>query len=251
MGIMKNALRERMRRKDIYVVLIIGILIVMMCMSGAATLSVNGVPVTEFGMMMPLVLNVGSVIGGGIAIALSLRTIPNEYERKTSHLVWIRGISQWKYHGQLALAGIISSLCALFILYAGVMVFAGVKGEYAVLAKCIPAFLLFSVSTAAVSLFTSAVSLILPGMAAGVLAVAFMLAGTMHPVLETLSGIVSGLARQVLRGILLLIPDLYAVESQAGRFLSGKSIQIHSILGGLLVLYVCGMLLYLFRRKEA
>ena len=73
----------------------------------------------------------------------------------------------------------------------------------------------------------------------------------MHPVLETLSGIVSGLARQVLRGILFLIPDLYAVESQAGRFLSGKSIQIHSILGGLLVLYVCGMLLYLFRKKEA
>ena len=76
MGIMKNALRERIRRKDIYVVLVIGILIVMMCMSGAATLSINGVPVTEFSMMMPLVLNVVSVIGGGIAIALSLRTIP-------------------------------------------------------------------------------------------------------------------------------------------------------------------------------
>ncbi len=251
MGIMKNALLERMRRKDIYVVLVIGILIVMMCMSGAATLSIDGVPVTEFSMMMPMVLNVISVIGGGIAIALSLRTIPNEYERKTSHLVWIRGISQWKYHGQLALANIISSLGSLFILYAGGMVFAGIKGEYAVLAKCIPAFLLFSVSTAAVSLFTSAVSLVLPGMAAGVLAAALMLAGTMHPILETFSGIVSGVARQVLRGILFLTPDLYAAESQAGRFLSGKDIQIHSILGGLLVLYVCGMLLYLLRRKEA
>ena len=78
-----------------------------------------------------------------------------------------------------------------------------------------------------------------------------MLAGTMHPILETFSGIVSGVARQVLRGILFLTPDLYAAESQAGRFLSGKDIQIHSILGGLLVLYVCGMLLYLLRRKEA
>lgn len=251
MGIMRNALRERMRRKDIYVVLVIGILIVLMCMSGAATLSIDGVPVTEFSMMMPMVLNVISVIGGGIAIALSLRTIPNEYERKTSHLVWIRGISQWKYHGQLALANIISSLCSLFILYAGVMVFAGIKGEYAVLTKCIPAFLLFSISTAAVSLFTSAVSLVLPGMAAGVLAAALMLAGTMHPILETFSGIVSGVARQVLKGILFLTPDLYAAESQAGRFLAGKGIQIHSILGGLLVLYVCGMLLYLLRRKEA
>lgn len=110
MGIMKNALRERIRRKDIYVVIMIGILIVMMCMSGAATLSINGVSVTEFQMVMPLVMNVISVLGGGIAIALSLRTIPNEYERKTSHLVWIRGVSQWKYHGQLALANIVSSV---------------------------------------------------------------------------------------------------------------------------------------------
>lgn len=251
MGIMKNALRERIRRKDIYVVIVIGMLIVMMCMSGAATLSINGVAVTEFEMMMPMVMNVISVLGGGIAIALSLRTVPNEYERKTSHLVWIRGISQWKYHGQLALANIISSLGALFILYAGVMVFAAMKGETSVLMKSIPAFLLFSISTAAVSLFTTAASLVLPGMAAGVLCAAFMLAGTMHPILETLSGIVSGVARGLVRGILFLAPDLYSAEAQAANLLTGKQIQIHSILGGLLVLYVCGLLLYLFHKKEA
>lgn len=251
MGIMKNALRERIRRKDIYVVLVIGMLIVMMCMSGTATLSINGVAVTEFEMMMPLVMNIISVIGGGIAIALSLRTIPNEYERKTSHLVWIRGISQWNYHGQLAFANIISSLGSLFILYAGVMVFAAVKGEVGILVKSIPAFLLFSVSTAAVSLFTSAVSLILPGMAAGVLSAVFLLVGTGHPILETVSGIVSGAARQLVRGILFLVPDLYSAEAQAANFLSGKSVQMHSIFGGLLVLYACGLLLYLLRKKEA
>ncbi|MDD3360271.1 MAG: hypothetical protein PHW34_01190 [Hespellia sp.] len=86
MGIMKNALRERIRRKDIYVIIAIGVMIVMMCMSGAATLSIDGVAVTEFRIMMPLVMNIISVLGGAIAIALSLRTIPNEYERKTSHL---------------------------------------------------------------------------------------------------------------------------------------------------------------------
>ncbi len=251
MGIMKNALKERIRRKDIYVVVVLGMFVVMMCMSGAATLSINGVSITEFEMVMPLVMNVISVIGGGIAIALSLRTIPNEYERRTSHLVWIRGISQWKYHGQLALANIISSLGALFILYAGVMVFAALKGEYGVLAKSIPAFLIFSVSTAAVSLFTSAVSLILPGMAAGVLCTAFMLIGTMHPILETISGIVSGAARGLLRALLFVVPDLYRTEAQAVSLLSGKTVQIHSILGGLLVLYVCAVMLYIFRRKEA
>lgn len=34
MGIMKNALRERIRRKDIYVVMVIGLFIVLLCMSG-------------------------------------------------------------------------------------------------------------------------------------------------------------------------------------------------------------------------
>lgn len=251
MGIMKNALRERIRRKDIYVVVVIGMIIVMMCMSGAATLSINGVSVTEFEMMMPLVMNVISVLGGGIAVALSLRTIPNEYERRTSHLVWIRGISQWKYHSQLALASMISSLGALFILYVGVLVFAVMRGEIQVLLKGIPAFFLFSISTAAVSLFTSAVSLVLPGMAAGVLCTAFMLIGTMHPILETVSGIVSGVARGLVNGVLFAVPNLYGVEVQAANLLSGKTVQVHNILGGLLVLYVCAAMLYVFRKKEA
>lgn len=251
MGIMKNALRERIRRKDIYVVIAIGLLVILMCMSGTATLSIDGIPVTEFSMMMPLVLHVVSVLGGAMAIALSLRTIPAEYERKTSHLVWIRGISQWNYHGQLALANILSSVGALFFLYAGVMVFAGMKGETEVLARGIPGFLMYALGTAGVSLFTTALSLKLSGMAAGVIAAGTMLAGTMSPVLETFSGIVSGLPRGILRGILLLTPDLYRMESQAAKFLMGENVDVHVLLGGLLFLYLGAVTLYLFRRKEA
>lgn len=251
MGIMKNALRERIRRKDIYVIVAVGLLIILMCMSGAATLSIDGVPVTEFEMMMPLVLHVVSVLGGAVAVALSLRTIPAEYERKTSHLVWIRGISQWNYHGQLALANIISSVGALFILYAGVMVFAGMKGETEVLLRSISGFLMYSVGTAGVSLLTSALSLKLPGMAAGVVCTGVMLAGTMSPVLETVSGIMSGAPRIILRGILVLTPDLYGMESQAGDFLLGKSVDVHLLLGEALFLYVGAALLFLLRRKEA
>lgn len=251
MGIMKNALRERIRRKDIYVIVAVGLLIILMCMSGAATLSIDGVPVTEFEMMMPLVLHVVSVLGGAVAVALSLRTIPSEYERKTSHLVWTRGISQWNYHGQLALANIISSVGALFILYAGVMVFAGMKGETEVLLRSIPGFLMYAAGTAGVSLLTSALSLKLPGMAAGVVCTGVMLAGTMSPVLETVSGIMSGAPRIILRGILVLTPDLYGMESQAGDFLLGESVDVHLLLGGGLFLYVGAALLFLLRRKEA
>lgn len=251
MGIMKNALRERIRRKDIYVITAVGLLMILMCMSGAATLSIDGIPVTEFSMMMPLVLHVVSVLGGVLAVVLSLRTIPAEYERKTSHLVWIRGISQWNYHGQLALANIISSVGALFLLYAGVMVSAGLKGETGVLARSIPGFLIYAVGTAGASLFTSALSLKLPGMAAGVISAGVMLAGTMSPIVETLSGIVSGVPRGILRGMLLLTPDLYKMESQAGEFLLGEAVDVHCLLGGFLFLYIGAALLFVFRRKEA
>lgn len=251
MGIMKNALRERIRRKDIYVIIAIGLLIVMMCMSGAATLSIDGVAVTEFKIMMPLVMNIISLLGGAIVIALSLRTIPNEYERKTSHLVWIRGVSQWKYHGQLAMANVVSSLGALLILYSSVIVFAAMKGEMSVLVRGIPAFVLFAISTAAISLFTSVISMVLPGMAAGVICVGCMLATTGYPILETISGILSGVARQLIRCVLFVIPDLYSVQKQASNLLLGKEIEIHRVLAGSLVIYLCILLLYLIRKKEA
>lgn len=64
MGIMKNALRERIRRKDLYVVMVIGLLIVLLCMSGTVTLSIDGIPVTETRLMLPFVLNVAFAIGG-------------------------------------------------------------------------------------------------------------------------------------------------------------------------------------------
>ena len=189
-----------------------------------------------------------------MAVALSLRTIPNEYERKTSHLVWMRGISQWNYHGQLALANVISSVAALFILYAGVMAYntrIGSKGETGILLRSIPGFLVFASGTAGVSLFTSAMSLALPEMAAGTLSAILMLAGTMQPVIRTLSGIVSGVSRGILRGILVLTPDLYGAAAQAGKFLLGEKVEVHSILGGLLFLYAGAVLVLVIHRKEA
>lgn len=251
MGIMKNALRERIRRKDLYVVMVIGLLIVLLCMSGTVTLSIDGIPVTETRLMLPFVLNVAFAIGGGMAAALSLNTIPNEYERKTSHLVWMRGISQWNYHGQLALANAVSSLAAVFVLYAAVMIFAGIRGETGVLLRSVPGFLIYGCGIVGISFFTSGLSLMLPRMAAGVLAAGVLLAGIFQSVLRTFSGMVSGVSRGILRGILAATPDLYEAQSQAGEFLLGNHVDGHHILGGLLFLYLGIMMVVLFRRKEA
>lgn len=251
MGILKNALRERIRRKDIYVVIALGLLIVLLCMSGTVGLEVAGVPVTSVEGMVPILLNVIAVLGGGIAVALSLRTIPNEYERRTSHLVWIRGISQWKYHMQLAAANVISSVAALLILYISVIIFAAMKGDGQIVLRSIPAFVLFAIGTAGVSLFTSALSLILPSMAAGVLGALVMLAGTMYPVLDTLHTLLTGTAEKLLEIFLFLIPNLYKITAQAKAFLFQEEMDAHPIIGGLLFCYVGYLILFVCRRKEA
>ena len=94
-------------------------------------------------------------------------------------------------------------------------------------------------------------SLALPEMAAGTLSAILMLAGTMQPVIRTLSGIVSGVSRGILRGILVLTPDLYGAAAQAGKFLLGEKVEVHSILGGLLFLYAGAVLVLVIHRKEA
>ncbi len=69
--------------------------------------------------------------------------------------------------------------------------------------------------------------------------------------LRTLSGIVSGVSRGILRGILVLTPDLYGATAQAGKFLLGEKVEVHSILGGLLFLYAGAVLVLVIHRKEA
>lgn len=50
--IAKNALRERIRRKELYIVVAVGILILLLCSSGTATITMNGEPITSFDNMI-------------------------------------------------------------------------------------------------------------------------------------------------------------------------------------------------------
>lgn len=50
--IAKNALWERMRRKELYIVVAVGILILLLCSSGTATITMNGEPITSFDNMI-------------------------------------------------------------------------------------------------------------------------------------------------------------------------------------------------------
>lgn len=246
-----NAVKEKIRRKELYVVTAIGLLILLGFSTGVGTISIGGVEITDYENLVPVLITVVNVICGALAIVLSLRTIPNEYERKTSHLIWIRGISQFRYHGELTLANAIISLFSEGILYLGVLIFMFMKGKGNEGWKLLPAFFIVAVSILLVSVFTSLLSVRLPSMAAGVIATICYLVGILHRILEVLEGMLSGFVSVLLKGVLWLIPDLHGIQSQASHFLTGETVDIHVILKGLLVIYLLTVCLYFLKKKEA
>lgn len=251
MEIMLGSLRERIRRKDIYVMMALGVLFAMFCMSGSTTISIDGEEVADTKTLLSLVSNVIGVVGGSIAIAVSLSTIPREYELRTSHLIWIRGVSQRSYHGQLALANLLISLAGLLVMYMALVIITLFKGETGLILKVLPAFFLYAMGTAGVSLFTSALSLVLPTFLTGLLAIVIMLIGTTHPLLESLADMVSDMAGRVLDGILWIAPDLYSVNKQGMNFLLGKDLEAKYIWTGVIFCFVCVAFICYYRKKEA
>lgn len=251
MTIAINALREKIRRKELYVVSLIGLLILLIFGTGSGSISIDGKPITDYENLAPLMITMINVICGALAIVLSLRTIPNEYERKTSHLIWIRDVSQVRFHGELAVANIIGSLLAEAILYLGLLIFMISKGRSSEIWRLIPAFLIMAISIAIVSLFTSMMSIVLPGMFAGVIATICYVAGVLHGMLELFGGMISGLGSALIKGVLVIIPDLNEIQSQAGNVLKAEAVDAHVIFTGLLALYVISLFVFVCKKKEA
>ncbi|MBQ2801206.1 MAG: hypothetical protein IJF03_07440 [Lachnospiraceae bacterium] len=251
MTITINALKEKIRRKELYVVAVLGLLLVILFSSGAGTLTIDGEPITGYGKMAPIMIVVVNALSGALAIALSIRTIPNEYERKTSHLIWIRDVKQWQYHGYLSLANIISSLIAALIMYLGLFIFAVIKQETQGLYRLIPAFFIMAIGVCIVSLFTSVLSIVLPGMAVGIISAGCFLVGIFHGVLEIAKDMVGGFTGGIISVLLKIIPNLNELQAQAGNMIGGEAVNSHEIFKGLLIIYILTLLFFVFKRKEA
>lgn len=251
MVIMKNALRERIRRKELYIVAAIALLLLLLLGSGAATLSIDGKAVTGFSSMFGVLLSTVNVVSCILAVVLSLKTIPNEYEQKTSHLIWIRGISQCQYHAQLALANLCSSVFSAGILYLGIVVYTVMHKEFSCLWRLIPAFFVLCVSVAVVSSFVSVLSIVLPSFLVGILGAVCAVTGCFHTLLELLQNILGGFSGTLLKGLLIITPDLASIEKQAENIVFSRSVQLHVILSGLLAIYIISLGIFVFKRKEA
>ena len=81
--IIVNALKERMRRKELYIIAAIGALLILLCSSDTTSLTIDGEPVTGFENMFMVLHVLVNAIGAILAVFLSIRTIPNEYERRS------------------------------------------------------------------------------------------------------------------------------------------------------------------------
>jgi len=82
-----NALKERIRRKELYIIIIIGIVLLLLLGSGNASMSINGVAITDFSNVFIILHITVNAVTCLLAMIISLKTIPNEYSRKTSHLI--------------------------------------------------------------------------------------------------------------------------------------------------------------------
>lgn len=251
MTIAITAFKEKIRRRELYIVSVIGVLILILFGTGTGSLTINGTAITDYRILGPIMLIVVNAINCMLAVVMSLGTIPNEYQRCTSHLVWIRKVPQWRYHGELALANVLAGLVSEAILFAAMFIFTLINHRVDQLWRLLPAYLIIGINVTAVSMFTSMLSAVIPRFAAGAIASAAALAGIFHSLLELLKDMVGGVGGQLIKYGLKLIPDLHQMQTQAGNVLHGGRVDAHVILTGLLVIYVYTVLLFIMKRKEA
>lgn len=247
MTIAITALKEKIRRRDLYIVSGIGVLILLLFGSGSGSLSIGGVPVTDYRVLGPVMLIVVNAVSCILTAVMSVGTIPNEYERGASHLIWIRHVPQWRYHGELAFANVLAGWISETILFAAMFVFMLINHRADQLWRLAPAWLILGINVAAVGLLASLLSVLLPKFAAGAIASAAALAGIFHSLLGVLKDMAGGFGGELIRYALKLVPNLHEIQAQAGKALYGGRVDVHVILTGLLAVYVYTALLFVVK----
>lgn len=251
MTIAFTALKEKIRRKELYIVTAIGAFILLVFGTGSGSITINGEAVTDYKILAPILLIVVNAISCVLAVIMSLGTIPNEYERNTSHLVWIRKIPQYRYHGQLALANTFTGLISEAILFVPMFIIMMSNGRADEFLQLVMAYFIIGLNVTIVCVMTSALSIVIPKFMAGAIAAAATIVGIFSSLLAILKDIIGGFGGVMVKYALKVIPNLHEIQSEAANALCGNHIDIHVILTGLLAVYVLTVLIFVFKRKEA
>lgn len=248
---MKNALRERARRKELYIVAGVALLVLLLFGSDASTITISGEPVSGFSQMFRVQHVVANGAGCLLALLLSMQTIPQEYQEKRSHLVWVRGISQRRYHTALAGANFISAVMATGMLYVALAVYAAGKGMWACLPRMVPGFLVLCINIGIVSLLASALSIVCAKPIVGFVGGICVIGGIAHELLDLYRNVIGGASAGFVKGLLWLVPDLHSIQAQAVGFILRDPLEVYPLAKGLLTLYVLSLGLWVLRKKEA
>jgi len=251
MEIVVNVVKEKIRKKMLYITTILGILVVMLFSTDMGSLTIGGKNISDYYVLIPILINVVNFLAGAISLAMSITTIPNEYERRTSHLIWARGVGQGKYHISLAMGNVIVSWISGMILYLTLGVFAIANGYSNILGQIFVATLFMFIYTAIISVMTSALSIKLPAVVTGLIMIMLFVGGAFRSILLLVSAVLTGFGGTVVKRIIKLIPDLAGLSRQAGNLVQGKAVDAHVIIMGLVIIWIAGLGLIFFRRKEA
>lgn len=249
--IMKCSLLERIRKRELYIIFGIGVLMILLCCTGKSSISIDGQELTGFQnrlMIFHILVNAFSCM---LSVVLSMRTIPNEYERRNSHLVWIRGISQPKYHGSLCIANCIVNMVVLFVFYIMLAVFLMINGHGEMIPGLIPAYFITCLNVWFICVFTSVLSIKVPLFITGLVSWLYVLIGIFHPLFISLQNISGGVSGKMIGILLKLIPDLHSVQSQSYHLVLGEGISVHKILAVLLSVYIVSIGILIFKKEEA
>ncbi|MDR2957657.1 MAG: hypothetical protein LBU61_05705 [Coriobacteriales bacterium] len=249
--IISNVVREKVHRKDLYIIAAFSILITLMMTGNQSTLTINGEPLTGYTNMLTITILLIGLAAGALTIALSSSTIPNEYNRGTSHLIWIRGVKQSIYHASLAVGSLTAALIALGLLLLAPICLMLANNQLPQILRLPVACLLMALPIAIICLLVSGLSIRLPGLATGLFGASILIIGYAHPLLSTWANLLSGTTSTILRSLLLVVPDLYSLQMQSLAFLCGEDLAWHNILGGLLGVYLLAQLFLLLKRKQA
>ncbi len=251
MEIILNVVREKIRKKMLYITTILGIIVVTIFSSDMGSLTIGGKNINDYYVLIPILINVVNFMAGAIALAMSITTVPNEYERRTSHLVWSRGISQSRYHFCLAAGNVIVSWISGMILYFTLGIFAIVNGYTNILGMIIAASLFMLIYTAIICMLTTALSIKLPAVVTGVIMIVLFVGGAFRGILTLLTAAFTGFGGKVLKRVIRLIPNLAGISKQAGNLVQGKPVNVNVIIIGLLIILIAGLGILFFRRREA
>lgn len=248
--LIENTLREKLRNKTFYIVAFAGMILMLLITANNSHLSINGQKVTSFEQMIPVAMSIEIFLSSLLSVLISLPTIPNEFERKTTHLILVRGIKPGQYMFGMTMGNIVSSVFSMFLLTVSLYLFCLYHGKAAML----PAVLLSTLVLCVIPVFLSAVvsllSIRLPSFVSAIAGILLYVCGILHGILYVFASTAEGAIAGLVKVLLFFTPDFSEVQTQASSVLTGGSVDLQPVAASLLLAYMVLSLTFVVFRKE-